>query len=339
MSLFRVWLLIAGLALVAGCSEPTSTQQTFYAFGTEIQIRIDGASKQDAQAAIQEIEQQFHRFHNQWHAWQPTGQVFQINQAIAKGKGIEVPQDVKAFIQTTQRLSAQTDYLFDPAIGKLIAMWGFHREDWQGPPPSEQQRQTWLENRPSIADLYFEGNTLYSKNPNVQLDFGGNAKGMALNIAMHTLRKHQIEHALVNIGGDLQALGEKSNHQAWSIGIQNPENPNKALAKIDVHNGDSVFTSGTYQRFYEWQGQTFSHIINPNTAWPADSFASVTVVHRDPIVADTAATALLIAGPQGWQKIAAQMGLDKILMVQRDGKIELTPAMQSRTEVLNNSGH
>ncbi|MBE0493164.1 MAG: FAD:protein FMN transferase [Thiomicrospira sp.] len=329
-------LLLGASLWLTGCSAPeNTTQQSFYVFGTEVQVLIVGAQTQQAQEAIQAIEQRFQTFHNEWHAWEQGGIVSKINQAIANNQAIEVPDTVKAFIQTTQKLSAQTDYLFDPAIGQLIKMWGFHSEDWQGPPPSEAERQAWLNTRPSIKDIYFKDHQLFSRNSNVQLDFGGNAKGLALDIAAQTLADIGIQNALINIGGDIKALGFK-NHQAWSIGIQNPSAPSQAIAQLQAQDGDSIFTSGTYQRYFDWQGQRFSHIINPNNAWPADSFASVTVIHDDAITADTAATALLVAGEQDWQRIADQLGVKAVFIVHRDGHFEMTPAMKQRLTNLKN---
>lgn len=329
-------VLFASSFWLTSCNAPkNTTQQTFYVFGTEVQVLIVGAETEQAQNAIQAIEQRFHVFHNEWHAWEQGGIVSKINQAIADNQAIAVPNTIKTFIQTTQKLSAKTDYLFDPAIGQLIKMWGFHSEDWRGPPPSEAERQAWLNTRPSIKDIYFRDNQLLSRNPNVQLDFGGNAKGLALDIAAQTLAEAGIENALINIGGDIKALGFKK-HQAWLIGIQNPSNPSQAIAKLQAQAGDSVFTSGTYQRYFDWQGQRFSHIINPNTAWPANSFASVTVVHEDAITADTAATALLIAGEQDWRRIAQQLGVEAVFIIHRDGRIETTQAMQARLIDLKN---
>lgn len=330
------WLIFMGFSIVlTACSKPESSmiQQTFYVFGTEVSILIVDASPAQAQAAIQAIEQRFQGFHTEWHAWKKGGIVSRINQAISQGESIEVADSVKTFIEKTQQLSAQSDYLFDPAIGQLVKMWGFHGEHWQGPPPSEALRQAWLLSRPSIKDLYFEGNRLFSHNADVQLDFGGNAKGLALDIAVETLHQAGIQNAMLNIGGDIKVIGQKPKHQAWSIGIQNPKNPSQALAKIHAQNGDSIFTSGTYQRYYTWQDQQFSHIINPNTAWPADSFASVTVIHNDATTADTAATALLIAGPQHWRRIAQQLGISAVFLVQRNGEIEMTDAMRQRTQM------
>ena len=323
--------LLLGL-IFAGCSAPTPPiEQTFYAFGTEVQVLIIDQDPTKAQQAIQQVEQAFHQFHRQWHAWEPGGTLYQINQAIAQDQPIKVSAETQAFIEKTQALSAKTDYIFDPAIGQLIRLWGFQGQQ-EVSPPSDADRQTWLSSRPSIRDLYFENHHLLSRNPDVQLDFGGNAKGLALDIAEDILLEQGIQTALINIGGDSKVIGHKPNNQAWLFGIQNPKNPQQAIARVEVYANENIFTSGTYQRYFDWQGQRYSHIINPNTAWPADSLASVTVIDEDAIKADTAATALLIAGPQNWQVLAARLGVTRVLTIDQQGQIAMTAAMQERVK-------
>lgn len=325
----------------SGCSEQQNPHHAqLFVFGTTVDISIYPNQTQEsnhhanATLAIQQLEQTFQQFHTDWHAWQPGGIVDKINQAIAQQVAIPVSPQVKNFIIKTQHLSQQSDYLFDPAIGTLIQLWGFHSETWQGPPPSEQQIQNWLKERPTIADIYFQGNRLHSNNPSVQLDFGGNAKGLALDIAIDSLKHSGIENAIVSIGGDMKAIGSK-NGTPWRIGIQNPNNPQHVIASLSLNNNESVFTSGTYQRFFEWQGKRYAHIINPNTGYPADSFASVTVLHEDAITADSAATALLIAGPAQWQTIAEQMKIDAVFAIDTQGKTYLTDAMKKRLDTHN----
>ncbi|MCF6254475.1 MAG: FAD:protein FMN transferase, partial [Thiomicrorhabdus sp.] len=148
---------------------------------------------QQTEQAIQAVERQFHQFHQQWHAWEQGGIVSKINQAIAQQQPIEVDNSVKHFIVTSQKLTQQSQGLFDPGIGQLIDLWGFHSETWQGPPPSQQQIQAWLNQQPSLLDISFTGNTLSSRNPNVQLDFGGNAKGLAIEMALASLQKSDIQ--------------------------------------------------------------------------------------------------------------------------------------------------
>ncbi|MCF6298966.1 MAG: FAD:protein FMN transferase [Thiomicrorhabdus sp.] len=288
---------------------------------------------QQTEQAIQAVERQFHQFHQQWHAWEQGGIVSKINQAIAQQQPIEVDNSVKHFIVTSQKLTQQSQGLFDPGIGQLVDLWGFHSETWQGPPPSQQQIQAWLNQRPSLLDISFTGNTLSSRNPNVQLDFGGNAKGLAIEMALASLQKSDIQNAIVSIGGDMKAIGSKHG-DPWRVGIQNPQHPNQVLASIELKSGESVMTSGVYQRYFEWQGQRFSHILNPKTGYPAQSFASVTVIHSNAITADAAATALLIAGKTQWKTIAKSMGIQYVFAVDENGKIFQTDAMAKRISLL-----
>ena len=325
------------VALLTQCSSspPPPHKATIVVFGTLVNILIFSPPHQAKQTeqAIQAVEQQFHQFHQQWHAWEQGGIVSKINQAIAQQQPIEVAESVKAFILTSQKLTEQSQGLFDPGIGQLVALWGFHSETWQGPPPSTQAIQRWLNSHPSIMDIYFKGNELHSRNPNVQLDFGGNAKGLAINMALERLQQSGIQNALVSIGGDMKAIGSK-NGAPWKVGIQNPQQPSQVLASLTLKSGESVVTSGSYQRYFEWQGTSFSHILNPKTGYPAHSFASVTVLHPNAITADAAATALLIAGTAQWETIAQSMGVQYVFAVDEHGKIFQTDAMAQRISLL-----
>ncbi len=322
--------------LTACAPAPQTVQEVFYVFGTEVRVEIVDAPQTKAERAIQGIEATFQQFNQDWHAWEKGGILGNINQAIATEQPITIADSVKRFILKSQTLAAESDYLFDPGIGQLIELWGFHSEDWHGPPPSKAAIQAWLKSRPSIRDIYFKGNTLYSRNPNVRLDFGGNAKGLALDLAINSLLAAGIQNAIVNIGGDMRIIGSKNpkSHQAWRIGIQDPDHPNTALARLQINGDESIVTSGTYQRYFEWKGKRYSHIINPNTGYPADHFISVTVIHPDATTADAAATALMIAGPSGWKKIARQMGITEAFMVDKNRQTYATPTIKKRLHLM-----
>ncbi|BCN94109.1 FAD:protein FMN transferase [Thiomicrorhabdus immobilis] len=296
-------------------------------------ITIYNADRKTAEAAIEQVEQTFQIMHHEWHAWEKGGIVSKINQAIANQQAITIPQSVADFIVKSQRLSQQSMGLFDPGIGSLVELWGFHSEKWQGPPPSDEAIRAWLSHKPSIANLSIQGNQLISSNRYVQLDFGGNAKGLAIDIALQTLQDDGIKNALVSIGGDMKAMGSKD-HQAWSIGIQNPQNPNQAIAQIALSGGESIVTSGNYQRYFEWQGKRYSHILDPNTGYPANTFSSVTVIHADATTADSAATAILVAGPEHWLEVAKSMGITQAFCVDNQGKILQTKEMAKRVKLL-----
>ncbi len=330
-------LIMVCLLALTSCNSPHPVEHraTIVVFGTLVDILIFSPPHQaeHTEQAIQTVEQQFHQFHQQWHAWEQGGIVSKVNRAIAQQQSITVPDSVKDFITTSQRLTQQSQGLFDPGIGQLVALWGFHSEAWHGPPPSQQQIQIWLKDAPSLLDISFEGNTLLSHNPKVQLDFGGNAKGLAIDLALKSLKQSGIQNALVSIGGDMKGIGSH-NGTPWSIGIQNPLAPNQVLATLSLKNGESVMTSGTYQRYFEWQGVRYSHVLNPKTGAPAQSFASVTVLHPNAITADAAATALLIAGVDEWESIATSMGIQYVFAIDQHGKIFQTDAMAKRVSLL-----
>ena len=330
------WILSLGfLLMLSSCSSQNTppTKATIVVFGTLVDITLYHPDVKQAEAAIHQVETEFLRFHKEWHAWEKGGIIGKINEAIIHSQPISVPLSVKDFIIKSQNLTVTSQKLFDPGIGKLIGLWGFHKEAWSGPPPSEEVIQHWLDQRPSLLDIYFEGLNLYSKNDQVQLDFGGNAKGLAIDMALNIIAKAGIQSAIVSIGGDMKTLGLK-NGQAWSVGIQNPKNPSEVAAAIQLNAGESIVTSGTYQRYFEWQGLHYSHIIDPNTGYPALGFASVTVLHTDATTADAAATALLIAGPDNWLEITKSMGLTYVLCIDNQGKILQTKAMAERTKLL-----
>jgi len=319
---------------LTGCTQsPKEYQDAFIVFGTHVNILVITSQAEEAQQAFEQIEQQFYRFNTEWHAWEKGGLIGKVNQAITHHKAIQVPASMKTFILKSQKLSHESNGLFDPGIGSLIALWGFHSETWQGPPPTLKQRQAWLKSHPSIADLHFKGLMLSSSNPQVSLDFGGDAKGLALDIAIDTLKKAHIENAIVNIGGDMRVIGNK-NGQPWKVGITDPAKPKQAMAELDLKGDESVVTSGSYQRFFIWKGQRYCHIIDPNTAEPTTGFSSVTVLAKDATTADAAATAIMVAGPKRWHKIAQQMGVKAVLVIHPDGHYEITPSMQKRLKFL-----
>ncbi len=331
-------LVLAGLTtMLLSCSTQNQIpyKSTLVVFGTLVNIVIyhEPHQAQQAEQAVLAVERSFQQFHQQWHAWEQGGIISKINQAIAQQTPITVTNSVKSFILQSQKLTQKSQGLFDPGIGQLVALWGFHSETWQGPPPSQEAIQHWLNNHPSLLDIYFQDNILYSRNPNVQLDFGGNAKGLAIHMALERLKQSGIQNALVSIGGDMKVIGSK-NGEPWRVGIQNPKKPNLLLASLSLKHNEAIVTSGNYQRYFEWQGKRYSHVLNPKTGYPADSFASVTVLHPNAITADAGATALLIAGPKQWKTIAQSLGIRMIFAVDHHGKIFQTEAMAARISLL-----
>ncbi|MEN8169665.1 MAG: FAD:protein FMN transferase [Pseudomonadota bacterium] len=320
------------LLLLCACSRaPQSENYEIYVFGTLVTITMWGAEPDARDAAVAEITRTFQQMHHEWHAWKP-GPLVEINQAITKGeKGIAVPPSIEVLISRSQRLYQQSDGLFNPAIGGLLQLWGFQSDGRpNGPPPGKQAIDRWVSGAPGMDDISITDGQLTSINNTVQLDFGAFAKGVAVDQAIDILRTQGIDNAIVNGGGDLRAIGSK-NGSPWRVGIRHPQGKG-VLAALEVKGDESVFTSGNYERYREHEGVRYAHILDPRTGMPVEGITSVTVIHENGGVADAAATALVVAGVEEWHRIARQMGIEYMMLVDDAGTLYMNPAMQQRIE-------
>ena len=333
MRLIYTFLILMSVVLISACDSDRPAQHAkFYAFGTEIDISIWGVDEESANKTVAALEAGFTNINNTWHAWQPST-LTEINKAISLGDPISIEPDIEALIRQATNLANASAHLFNPAAGKLFEIWGFHRDDWfeSHPPPSAKDIQAWLDSAPSMNNIYLDNGKLWSDNQEVKLGFGAFAKGHAVDIAIDILKQQGIGNAIVNIGGDLRAIGKHGN-RPWNIGIRHPRQEGM-IASISLQEGESVFTSGDYERFFEYNGVRYAHILDPRTGAPATDASSVTVLHHNAAEADAAATALFVAG-KGWPKIAASMGIDAVMVVLVDGKIEMSAKMANRIQLV-----
>lgn len=329
----KLWIAVFFLLILTQChrQEPLYQAEPFYVFGTLVGISIWGSSPQQAQDAVKVIAEEFQILHRRWHAWNPSP-VTELNQALATGQSYTVTEpSLLTLLNLSKEWSHRSQGMFNPALGKLVALWGFHQDELpQGPPPSAEAIKALVQLAPKMEDLYIQDHQVSSRNPAVQLDFGAIAKGYAVDLAVEKLKTLGIKNAIVNAGGNLKAFGKKGEHPWW-IGIRHP-NGEGVLAALAIEKEESVMTSGNYERYREYAGKRYSHLIDPRTGMPAQGLTSVTVVHDNGAVADVASTALTIAGLSGWWSIAQQMGLKYVMLVDEQGTVTMSPAMAQRVQ-------
>jgi thiamine biosynthesis lipoprotein len=239
--------------------------------------------------------------------------------------------ELAAMLSDAARLSEQSEGLFNPAIGNLVRLWGFHSDTFAPRLPDPKEIERLAQARPSMSDLKIDGILLEGRNPEVRLDLGGYAKGYALDLAAAYLKSQGVNNALINIGGNILALGKKGS-QPWRVGIQHPRRAG-ALATLELHDGEAIGTSGDYQRFFEVGGKRYCHLIDPRSGRPADQTQAVTVLARGPqagTLSDVASKPLFIAGPADWPRMAKKMGIHEALYIAADGSVSATRAMNGR---------
>ncbi len=317
------------LLLISGCEQqPQIHQQQVLALGTLVDISIYGVDDKIAAKAVTAVSNKMEAIHHDWHAWQPSKLTY-INQQLAAGSTISLGPKQRQLIQTGITLARQSNDLFNPAAGKLIALWGFHsHERPNGAPPASSNIETLVNAGARMSELILNDNQLSTINPAVMIDVGGYAKGYAVDQGIDELRRMGIDNAIINAGGDLRAIGDKGGHP-WRIGIRHPRQAG-VIASLETRGDESVFTSGDYERYFKYQGQRFHHIIDPRTGRPAQGTRSATIIHRDASTADAAATAVFIAGPTQWRETARAMGIEEVMLIDATGTIHMTEAMSRR---------
>lgn len=326
----RLLVILACFGLFS-CSEPPREHRAeFFIFGTIVDVTLWGVDESRANEAFARVSARFRDMHRDWHAWEP-GQLVEINAAFSRGETARAGADIIYMIEQSQRIERLSAGRFNPAIGALIRLWGFHTSDYpiQGPPPARKQIAELLQYRPSSNDIVIDGSSLSSNNRMVQLDFGGIAKGHAIDIACDLLREMGIENAIVNAGGDLKAIGSHG-ERAWRIAVRSPGGG--VVGSLETGRDEAIFTSGNYERFRQDKLERYPHILDPLSGWPVRDLASVTVITREGLLADAAATALIVAGLDEWAEVARALGLDQVLMVDDSGKVYLTEKMRERME-------
>jgi thiamine biosynthesis lipoprotein len=315
-------------AALAGCQRDQERSTQLYVFGTLVEVKLWGASAAQSDAAFGELQQLFRQLHRDLHAWEP-GRLTEVNQAFAAGEAAMADPHIVELVRRSQELESRSGGRFNPAIGGLIGLWGFHTSDYPvtGPPPTRAEIDRILAQRPSSRDIVIDGLQLHSDNPAVQLDFGGIAKGYAVDLAVQHLRARGIENAIVNAGGDLRAVG-RHGERPWRVAVRKPGGG--VIGAVEVRGDESLFTSGNYERFRLDATERYPHILDPRSGWPVGHVASVTVIAGEGVLADAAATALVVAGLDDWPAVAAALGLEQVLVIDESGQVYLTPEMAQR---------
>lgn len=337
MRRLKAALALSFLLLLAACSKaPSLHQREAFVFGTRVEVSVWGESAEKAQQALAAVLAEFDRLHRMLHAWQPS-ELTRLNAAIARGeRDIAVSPELTFILQGAAAIAAQSDQLFNPSIGGLVALWGFHSDEFKPLLPDPAALEAMVKARPRMTDLAIADNRVSSANRSVQLDLGGYAKGYALDRAAAILRETGVRNALINIGGNVMALGDKGG-QPWRVGIQHPRAP-APLATLELHDGEAVGTSGDYQRYFEVGGRRYCHLLDPRNGRPAEGAQAVTVLITPRAdtgaLSDAASKPLFIAGAGEWRGLAQRLGVTHALRIDDKGVMHVTAPFRQRLTIL-----
>lgn len=314
--------------VLTGCNRQDQlVEQRLLQFGTIIEITMITADLKAAELILEDIEKRLALYRNQWHAWEDSD-LTHFNRELAKGEPTMIPESLQPLLRLSQEYYDASYGLFNPALGKIVAAYGFHGDE-----PDQSKIDALKGAIPGMHNLLIDAQFARSNHPQLQIDLGGIAKGYALGLIADYLDSREIKHYIVNAGGDMQIAGNRFG-QPWHVGIQNPFAPG-AIASLRLQGKHSLFTSGNYQRNYMRADKLIHHIIDPLSGEPSSRQSSATILSNDPVRADVAATAMMIDGINRHSELATALQVKDYLIVSQSREIILSRSLANKLEMLS----
>ncbi len=213
-------------------------------------------------------------------------------------------------------------------MGSVLSLWHDYREKGLNDPSAAQLPPMDLlmaaEKHTDIEDIAIDGNTIFKKDSEIKLDVGAVAKGYATEKVALWMQDEGITGYLLNVGGNIRIVGDRPDGEKWQIGLENPDTENTEepyIEYLELSDGYSVVTSGSYQRFYTVEGKNYHHIIDSDTLMPADKYKMVSVINKNSGVADALSTALFCMDYNEGKQLVNSLENTYAVWVGKDGKI------------------
>ena len=272
-----------------------SVAWTARTMGTYVRVAIVTTDSAAAAPSARHALAVFARVDSLMSNWTPTSEVARINRDAA-ATATPVHPEVGVVIEAALRLWRESDGAYDITVEPLVRAWGF----LGGPrrvPADHEIRSALAHVGAGHVRYDRETRRLEFADPGVRIDLGGIAKGYAVDVAAESLKAHGVKDALVDLSGNMVALGHPSGAGGWRIGVRDPRDRIPYVARLSI-TGEAISTSGQYEQFIAQDGQTYGHILNPRTGRPAEGLISVTVVSPSAMECDGWDTPLFVMGPR-----------------------------------------
>ena len=275
----------------------------FPSMGCPCEIQIEADDEASARAAAAQAQAEVARLDEKYSHYRDDNWLARLCASAGSGRRIELDEESASLIDFAAALHAQSGGRFDISAGALTKLWDLQsgRVPAQAEIDATLARTGWHRvewNRPYLT-LPVAG---------MRIDFGGVVKEYAADRAAAICRLHGIAHGIVDLGGDLAVIGAHADGSSWLAGIKSPRSPENVHASIGLAHG-GLATSGDYERVMIVDGRRYSHIVDARTGWPADSFASVSVVADSCLVAGAASTLAMLFGVERGAGYLGELGL------------------------------
>ncbi len=310
----------------AGCErKPVMYERSEELFGTFVSVRIAAPDEKTASDALDAAFRKAEELEFLFSPSIPESELNAVN-ASAVTQETEASAIFCELLRESLVFSEISGGAFDCGIGTLISLWGIGTER-AGVPSGTKIAE--LLHPPAHEVISVNENTMRFSDKRVQLHFGAIAKGFIADEMKETLLGHGIESGTLSLGGNILTLGCKNEDEPWVIGITDPFSPDRITATVEVRDL-SVVTSGGYERYFEENGVSYHHILDPRTGYPSDSgLAGATILAESSMQCDALSTAVFVLGAQdGLALIEGLEGVECVLITE-DGTILQSSGMDA----------
>ena len=319
--------LLTMVFLIVGCagtdSQVTTSgdgnqkeSTTFFAMDTVMEITVYGDP-----SLLETVKEEILSLEKKLSVTDEESEIFHLNQE----KEQLLSSDTEELLDRSLRLCRQTDGNLDISIYPVVRAWGFTTGEYRVPSGEElQELLTYVD----YTKISLDGSRAFLKE-GMQIDLGSVAKGYAGDRVIGLFRESGVTSALLNLGGNVQALGTKPDGSLWKIAVRNPAGDGYAGA-LEIAD-KAVVTSGGYERYFEQDGKTYRHIMDPKTGLPVDNgLLSVTIVGNEGTLCDAYSTALFVMGLSDaldfWRK-TEDVSFDAVFLTE-DGRVVITEGLE-----------
>lgn len=331
-------LALLAVLLLSGCqihlsgtsSKPLS--KTDFLLGTIAEISIydkhDEATLNKAFQRIKEIETKMTVNNAE------TSEIISLNNASGKNE-VKLSPDTFFVLERGLEYSKKSRGLFDITIGPVVKLWNIGTDYAVVPEKSKLKEAVELVDYRKLS-LNAENHTALLEKQNMQVDLGAIAKGYAADEAARILKENGVNHAIINIGGNVMAVGSNPKGVPWKIGIQDPFNTRGDFMGVVQIQDQTVVTSGTYERYFKENGRIYHHILNPFTGYPFENnLRSVTIVADLSIDADGLSTIVLLYGLEEGMTLIESLENTEAVFITIDKKVYVTSGLKNKFTITN----
>ena len=330
--LSHIILLCIIIGVFTSCTQTNSAKNKYSSYSMEYFDTVTTITgyeyTQEAFDAIaEEILSQlgeYHRLYSIYHRFDSLENLCTINELVdGEHRTVSVDRRIIDMLLYAKEMYYKTNGILNIAMGSVLSLWHDYRTigkdnpEQASLPPMEKliEASEHCDIEKLIIDT--ENNTVTLLDPLMKLDVGAIAKGYAVECIAKKLEADGVTGYVLNVGGNVRTIGSKADGTPWTVGIENPDSDDY-FAYLNL-NGQSLVTSGSYQRFYYVDGKAYHHIIHPDTLMPAEGFLSVSIVCNDSGLADALSTALFCLSQEEGSALIESVSDAEALWITHDG--------------------